>query len=89
MFVNISPADWNLEESQTSLYYASRVKQITNESIKNVETREMTKMRKVYREMQKRVDELEVYIKENGLELPNEIPLLEKNKEENEEEEKD
>jgi len=32
MFVNISPADYNCEETLTSLVYASRVKLITNEA---------------------------------------------------------
>merc|ERR1711975_170426 len=35
MFVNISPADYNAEEPQTALAYASRVKLITNDAAKN------------------------------------------------------
>lgn len=31
MFVNISPADYNTDETVTSLMYAARVKLITNE----------------------------------------------------------
>lgn len=34
MFVNISPADYNQEETSTALTYATRVKQITNEANK-------------------------------------------------------
>lgn len=33
-FVNLSPADYNAEETQTSLVYASRVKLITNSAEK-------------------------------------------------------
>mmetsp|Transcript_8417 Transcript_8417/g.1146 ORF Transcript_8417/g.1146 Transcript_8417/m.1146 type:complete len:144 (+) Transcript_8417:2068-2499(+) len=42
MFVNISPADYNREETLMSLNYASRVKLITNEPFKNIETKEMS-----------------------------------------------
>eukprot|EP00743_Colponemidia_sp_Colp-15_P007120 GILK01007681.1.p1 GENE.GILK01007681.1~~GILK01007681.1.p1 ORF type:complete len:1501 (+),score=449.51 GILK01007681.1:100-4602(+) len=45
MFVNISPADYNQDETQTSLVYASRVKLITNDAKKNVESKEMSKMK--------------------------------------------
>ena len=34
MFVNLSPADYNAEETQSSLVYASRVKLITNSAEK-------------------------------------------------------
>ena len=34
-YVNISPADYNLEETLTSLAYAARVKLITNDAAKN------------------------------------------------------
>ena len=33
--MNISPADYNLEETLTSLAYAARVKLITNDAAKN------------------------------------------------------
>lgn len=36
MFVNISPADYNAEETATSLQYAARVKTITNDANKQV-----------------------------------------------------
>ena len=36
MFVNISPADYNCDETSTSLQYASRVKNITNNATKQV-----------------------------------------------------
>ena len=34
MFVNISPADYNAEESENSLTFAQRVKQVKNQKIK-------------------------------------------------------
>ena len=36
MFVNISPADYNQDETVTSLTYAARVKEIKNTASKNV-----------------------------------------------------
>lgn len=38
MFVNISPADYNLTETKESLRWATRAKQVTNNSSKNTET---------------------------------------------------
>jgi hypothetical protein len=45
MFVNVSPASYNREETNMSLYYAARVKLITNDPTKNVESREMSKVK--------------------------------------------
>ncbi|CDJ29887.1 kinesin heavy chain-like protein, putative [Eimeria mitis] len=45
MFVNISPADYNVDETVTSLMYASRVKLITNESSKQVESKQLAKLK--------------------------------------------
>jgi hypothetical protein len=47
MFVNISPADYNVDETQTSLTYASRVKLITNDANKNQESEEVAKLKKM------------------------------------------
>eukprot|EP01048_Picozoa_sp_COSAG05_P026210 COSAG05_NODE_7035_length_864_cov_1.003922_1_plen_88_part_00 len=41
MYVNISPADYNLDETLTSLAYAARVKLITNDAAKNQESAEV------------------------------------------------
>ena len=41
MFVNLSPADYNAEESHSSLLYAERVKKVKNSSAKTVETAEI------------------------------------------------
>ncbi|OMJ85409.1 hypothetical protein SteCoe_13246 [Stentor coeruleus] len=45
MFVNISPASINREETMISLYYGSRVKLITNEPTKNIESKELARLR--------------------------------------------
>ena len=45
MFVNISPSSYNREESLMSLYYASRVKLITNDPFKNMETKEQSRLK--------------------------------------------
>jgi len=47
MFVNISPADYNVEETQSSLVYASRVKLITNSAEKMQETAEIARLKKI------------------------------------------
>jgi len=46
MFVNVSPTDGNLEESQNSLQYATRVRTIKNDASKNTANREMVKLMK-------------------------------------------
>lgn len=38
MFVNISPADYNSQESKMSLFFGCDVKQIKNEIHKNIES---------------------------------------------------
>ena len=45
MIVNVSPADYNIDETFSSLYYATRVKQIVNESVRHFESKELSKMR--------------------------------------------
>jgi len=47
MFVNISPADYNADETSTSLQYAQRVKLITNESSKQQESAEVQRLKKM------------------------------------------
>ena len=47
MFVNISPAQYNLDETLTSLQYASRVKQITNSAARNADNKEITRLKNV------------------------------------------
>ncbi|EDV27076.1 uncharacterized protein TRIADDRAFT_54631 [Trichoplax adhaerens] len=45
MFVNISPADYNTDETLVSLTYASRVKLITNDAKKNAESKEIARLK--------------------------------------------
>eukprot|EP01064_Diplonema_japonicum_P006922 TRINITY_DN1472_c1_g1_i1.p1 TRINITY_DN1472_c1_g1~~TRINITY_DN1472_c1_g1_i1.p1 ORF type:complete len:1188 (+),score=400.85 TRINITY_DN1472_c1_g1_i1:87-3650(+) len=45
MFVNISPASYNTEETVNSLKYASRVKLITNSPAKAIETSEIKRLK--------------------------------------------
>ncbi|XP_048835607.1 uncharacterized protein LOC125710195 isoform X2 [Brienomyrus brachyistius] len=47
MFVNISPASCNTEESLTSLSYATRVKAITNTAQKNSESKEIAHLKEI------------------------------------------
>jgi len=46
MFVNISPADSNLDETHNSLCYATRVRSIINEASKNLTTKEIVHLKK-------------------------------------------
>ena len=45
MFVNISPADYNADETVISLTYASRVKLITNDASKNADNKEIARLK--------------------------------------------
>lgn len=45
MFVNISPAHINREETLMSLFYGDKVKLISNEPMKNVESKEMVRLK--------------------------------------------
>ncbi|KAH8066877.1 hypothetical protein JL721_8069 [Aureococcus anophagefferens] len=47
MFVNISPADYNADETVTSLTYASRVKLIKNTANKNAESEEVAQLKAI------------------------------------------
>ncbi|XP_052794090.1 early endosome antigen 1-like isoform X2 [Mya arenaria] len=53
MFVNISPADYNMEETVISLTYASRVKLITNDASKNADNKEIAKLKAIISKMKK------------------------------------
>ena len=46
MFVNLSPADYNSDETAGSLTYASRAKEITNSAQKSDESKEVAKLKK-------------------------------------------
>ncbi|RVW78887.1 Kinesin-like protein KIN-14E [Vitis vinifera] len=47
MFVNISPAESNLDETYNSLTYASRVRSIVNDASKNVSSKEIVRLKKL------------------------------------------
>ncbi|GAB2282924.1 Kinesin-like protein KIN-14E, variant 2 [Dionaea muscipula] len=47
MFVNVSPAESNLDETHNSLMYASRVRTIMNEPNKNVYSKEVARLKKL------------------------------------------
>lgn len=47
MFVNLSPAESNLDETYNSLMYASRVRCIVNDPSKNVSTKEVARLKKL------------------------------------------
>lgn len=46
MFVNVSPTDANLDETQNSLQYATRVRTIKNEARKDESNKDVVKLRK-------------------------------------------
>ncbi|XP_042494807.1 kinesin-like protein KIN-14I isoform X2 [Macadamia integrifolia] len=47
MFVNVSPAESNLDETYNSLTYASRVRSIVNDPSKNASSREVVRLKKL------------------------------------------
>jgi len=51
MFVNFSPADYNRDETLTSLLYASRVKLITNDASKSVDNEEISRLKNVIKDL--------------------------------------
>jgi hypothetical protein len=53
MMVNVSPADYNLDETSNSLVYAERVKKVSNRSTKNIETAQIKMLKKQLQKLQK------------------------------------
>ncbi|EDO37229.1 predicted protein, partial [Nematostella vectensis] len=53
MFVNVSPADYNTDETVTSLTYASRVKLITNDAQKNQDNKEISRLKGIIAKLKK------------------------------------
>ncbi|KAI9165050.1 hypothetical protein LWI28_006622 [Acer negundo] len=47
MFVNVSPAESNLDETYNSLVYASRVRSIVNDPSKNISSKEVARLKKL------------------------------------------
>ena len=52
MFVNISPADYNADETTNSLQFATRVKKVTNNANKTNENEEVVKLRHIIKKLQ-------------------------------------
>ena len=52
MFVNFSPADYNSDETVSSLNYAARVKKIVNTGAKQEENEEVTRLKAEVKSLQ-------------------------------------
>jgi hypothetical protein len=52
MFVNFSPADYNADETSTSLMYAARVKKIVNNASKAAESEEVARLKQIIKRLQ-------------------------------------
>eukprot|EP00357_Protocruzia_adherens_P031643 CAMPEP_0115011372 /NCGR_PEP_ID=MMETSP0216-20121206/23944_1 /TAXON_ID=223996 /ORGANISM="Protocruzia adherens, Strain Boccale" /LENGTH=1261 /DNA_ID=CAMNT_0002379909 /DNA_START=35 /DNA_END=3820 /DNA_ORIENTATION=+ len=88
MFVNISPADFNQEETQTALVYASRVKNITNEASKNVESKELTKLKADMRTLINERDIMKSHLVKNNISVEGLDLVQEETKEEDDDDAK-
>jgi len=75
MFVNIGPAEYNMEETVTTLVYGSRAKLITNNTQKNVESQAQSKMNEAYKRMQTQLDLALGALKENNIPIPSDIKV--------------
>jgi hypothetical protein len=73
MFVNVSPVDFNMEETVTTLVYGTRAKMITNDAQKNVESRQMRIMNEAYKKMQSQLDLALGALRTNNIALPAEL----------------
>ena len=69
MFVNVSPADYNLKETQNSLCYATRAKLIVNETIKNVETKELSRIKEYMKSLVEERDFMKQLLSQSGISL--------------------
>lgn len=77
MFVNISPAEYNLEETVTTLVYGTRAKMIVNDSQKNIETRQSLRMNMAFKSMQSQLDSAINALKTNNVPIPSDIVIEE------------
>lgn len=73
MFVNISPAEYNIEETITTLVYGSRAKMITNDTHKNLESRLSARMNENFKKMQNSLELAMQTLTKNNIALPNEL----------------
>ncbi|KAG7155673.1 kinesin-like protein KIN-14E isoform X2 [Homarus americanus] len=53
VFVNVSPASYNADETLISLMYASRIKQITNNISKNSDNKEISRLKSIINKLKK------------------------------------
>lgn len=67
MFVNVSPASYNTDETNTSLTYAKRVKNIKNVAVKNTKSKQTDKMNAIIMELQGEITRLEKKLDEGGV----------------------
>lgn len=58
MIVNISPNQSDAKETQNSLDYAQRTKQVTNEQSRSYETRELAKLKAVNEKQAREIQQL-------------------------------
>ena len=58
MFVNISPADYNAQESRMSLFFGVNAKQIKNQISKNVESQEVAKLKEELARLRKKFSDV-------------------------------
>ena len=56
MLVNVSPADYNLDETSNSLAFAERCKKVSNRSTKNIETAQIKMLKKQLEKLKKSDD---------------------------------
>jgi hypothetical protein len=75
MFVNIGPAEYNVDESVTTLVYGSRAKEITNNTQKNVETQAQARLNDMYKRMQAQLDLAISALKRNNIPIPSDIKV--------------
>jgi Pyruvate/2-oxoacid:ferredoxin oxidoreductase delta subunit len=67
MFVNVSPADYNADETNTSLGYAKRVKNIKNFAVKNTKSKQSDKMNSIILDLQTEITRLEKKLEDGGV----------------------
>ncbi|KAL4476410.1 hypothetical protein ABPG74_010143 [Tetrahymena malaccensis] len=66
MIVNVSPSEYNLEETNSSLQYASRVKTIVNETSKNIETKEYTRLKEKLQQTLQENEKLQLLVSDQN-----------------------
>mmetsp|Transcript_12779 Transcript_12779/g.14374 ORF Transcript_12779/g.14374 Transcript_12779/m.14374 type:complete len:109 (-) Transcript_12779:19-345(-) len=89
MFVNVSPASYNTDETNTSLGYAKRVKNIKNTATKNTKSKQYDKMNSVILELQGEITRLEKKLEDGGVKFRRTNTNFNLDDEEKEEDEKE